>query len=59
MSLHPVFTDYTDEPLVSTDFNTNPYSAVIDGLTTMVMGDRKVKKFFTWYDDNEWVIHAE
>ncbi|MGV2910237.1 glyceraldehyde-3-phosphate dehydrogenase, partial [Bacillus safensis] len=29
--------DYTDEPLVSTDFNTNPYSAVVDGLTTMVM----------------------
>ncbi|MBB6601332.1 glyceraldehyde-3-phosphate dehydrogenase [Bacillus pumilus] len=44
--------DYTDEPLVSTDFNTNPYSAVIDGLTTMVMGDRKVK-VLAWYD-NEW-----
>ncbi|MEH7804557.1 type I glyceraldehyde-3-phosphate dehydrogenase, partial [Bacillus pumilus] len=44
--------DYTDEPLVSTDFNTNPYSAVVDGLTTMVMGDRKVK-VLAWYD-NEW-----
>nr|MDF9458438.1 glyceraldehyde-3-phosphate dehydrogenase [Bacillus pumilus] len=44
--------DYTDEPLVSTDFNTNPYSAVVDGLTTMVMEDRKVK-VLAWYD-NEW-----
>ncbi|MGD7060883.1 glyceraldehyde-3-phosphate dehydrogenase [Bacillus altitudinis] len=44
--------DYTDEPLVSTDFNTNPYSAVVDGLTTMVMEGRKVK-VLAWYD-NEW-----
>ncbi|PCK20536.1 type I glyceraldehyde-3-phosphate dehydrogenase [Bacillus pumilus] len=44
--------DYTEEPLVSTDFNTNPYSAVVDGLTTMVMEDRKVK-VLAWYD-NEW-----
>ncbi|WP_226566456.1 glyceraldehyde-3-phosphate dehydrogenase [Bacillus stratosphericus] len=44
--------DYTEEPLVSTDFNTNPYSAVVDGLTTMVMEGRKVK-VLAWYD-NEW-----
>ncbi|MCY8389230.1 glyceraldehyde-3-phosphate dehydrogenase [Bacillus inaquosorum] len=44
--------DYSDEPLVSTDYNTNPHSAVIDGLTTMVMEDRKVK-VLAWYD-NEW-----
>ncbi|AFI29426.1 MULTISPECIES: glyceraldehyde-3-phosphate dehydrogenase [Bacillus] len=44
--------DYSDEPLVSTDYNTNPHSAVIDGLTTMVMEDRKVK-LLAWYD-NEW-----
>ncbi|OLP65991.1 Glyceraldehyde-3-phosphate dehydrogenase 2 [Bacillus pumilus] len=44
--------DYTEEPLVSTDFNTNPYSAVVDGLTTMVMDGRKVK-VLAWYD-NEW-----
>ncbi|MFY0396971.1 glyceraldehyde-3-phosphate dehydrogenase [Bacillus sp. YIM B13449] len=44
--------DYTDEPLVSTDFNTNLYSAVVDGLTTMVMEGRKVK-VLAWYD-NEW-----
>ncbi|MBG9768987.1 glyceraldehyde-3-phosphate dehydrogenase [Bacillus vallismortis] len=44
--------DYSDEPLVSTDYNTNPHSAVIDGLTTMVMEDRKIK-VLAWYD-NEW-----
>lgn len=44
--------DYSDEPLVSTDYNTNPHSAVIDGLTTMVMEDSKVK-VLAWYD-NEW-----
>lgn len=44
--------DCSDEPLVSTDYNTNPHSAVIDGLTTMVMEDRKVK-VLAWYD-NEW-----
>lgn len=44
--------DFTVEPLVSIDFNTNPASATIDGLTTMVMGTRKVK-VLAWYD-NEW-----
>ncbi|WP_394233184.1 glyceraldehyde-3-phosphate dehydrogenase [Niallia oryzisoli] len=44
--------DITDEPLVSVDFNTNPHSAIIDGLTTMVMGSNKVK-VLAWYD-NEW-----
>ncbi|OLQ51515.1 type I glyceraldehyde-3-phosphate dehydrogenase [Bacillus licheniformis] len=44
--------DYSDEPLVSADYNTNPHSAVIDGLTTMVMEDKKVK-VLAWYD-NEW-----
>ncbi|WP_077214205.1 glyceraldehyde-3-phosphate dehydrogenase [Bacillus dakarensis] len=44
--------DITDEPLVSVDFNTNPNSAVIDGLSTMVIGSNKVK-VLAWYD-NEW-----
>ncbi|MEI5905499.1 glyceraldehyde-3-phosphate dehydrogenase [Bacillus spongiae] len=43
---------YTTEPLVSVDFNTNPHSAIIDGLSTMVMENRKVK-VLAWYD-NEW-----
>lgn len=44
--------DFTMEPLVSVDYNTNPASATIDGLTTMVIGTRKVK-VLAWYD-NEW-----
>ncbi|WP_066292563.1 glyceraldehyde-3-phosphate dehydrogenase [Bacillus sp. FJAT-29937] len=44
--------DITDEPLVSIDFNTNPHSAIIDGLSTMVIGTNKVK-VLAWYD-NEW-----
>ncbi|MBB5324521.1 glyceraldehyde 3-phosphate dehydrogenase [Anoxybacillus tepidamans] len=44
--------DFTTEPLVSIDFNTNPHSAIIDGLSTMVMEGRKVK-VLAWYD-NEW-----
>ncbi|KAF0994188.1 glyceraldehyde-3-phosphate dehydrogenase [Geobacillus sp. TFV-3] len=44
--------DFTMEPLVSIDFNTNPHSAIIDGLSTMVMEGRKVK-VLAWYD-NEW-----
>lgn len=44
--------DFTMEPLVSVDFNTNEHSAIIDGLSTMVMGKRKVK-VLAWYD-NEW-----
>lgn len=47
---------FTTEPLVSIDFNTNPHSAIIDGLTTMVMGKRKVK-VLAWYD-NEWGYSA-
>ncbi|KUP06642.1 glyceraldehyde-3-phosphate dehydrogenase [Bacillus coahuilensis m2-6] len=42
----------TDEPLVSVDFNTNPNSAIVDGLSTIVMEGSKVK-VLAWYD-NEW-----
>ncbi|GAA0601038.1 glyceraldehyde-3-phosphate dehydrogenase [Virgibacillus siamensis] len=43
---------YSEEPLVSIDYTTTEYSAIIDGLTTMVMDDNKVK-VLAWYD-NEW-----
>ncbi|MBD8068935.1 glyceraldehyde-3-phosphate dehydrogenase [Bacillus sp. PS06] len=43
---------FTTEPLVSIDFNTNPHSSIIDGLSTMVIGSRKIK-VLAWYD-NEW-----
>lgn len=44
--------EFTDEPLVSVDFTTNPHSSIIDGLSTMVINNRKVK-ILAWYD-NEW-----
>ncbi|OZI12838.1 glyceraldehyde-3-phosphate dehydrogenase [Bacillus sp. FJAT-42315] len=44
--------DFTTEPLVSIDFNTNPHSSIIDGLSTIVMEGTKVK-VLSWYD-NEW-----
>ncbi|GAA0429422.1 glyceraldehyde-3-phosphate dehydrogenase [Lentibacillus halophilus] len=43
---------YSDEPLVSIDYTTTEYSAIIDGLSTMIMDDRKIK-ILAWYD-NEW-----
>lgn len=47
---------FTMEPLVSKDFNTTTDSAIIDGLSTMVLGKRKVK-VLAWYD-NEWGYSA-
>ena len=43
---------YTDEPLVSSDFIKNPHSSIIDGLSTMTIGGNMVK-VVGWYD-NEW-----
>lgn len=43
---------YCEEPLVSVDFNGNEHSAIVDALSTMVIGDRQVK-LIVWYD-NEW-----
>jgi glyceraldehyde 3-phosphate dehydrogenase len=43
--------DYTEEPLVSCDYIHNPFSAVVDGLSTMVNGS--LVKILVWYD-NEW-----
>lgn len=43
---------YTEEPLVSIDYTTTEYSAIVDGLSTIVMEDNKVK-VLAWYD-NEW-----
>jgi len=44
--------EYCTEPLVSSDFNQNPHSCIIDGLSTMSMGGNFVK-VLGWYD-NEW-----
>ncbi len=43
---------YSDEPLVSKDYNGDPHSSVIDALSTMVLDDSMVK-VVSWYD-NEW-----
>ena len=44
--------DYTDEPLVSIDFNHNPASSTVDSLETAVLEGRLVR-VVSWYD-NEW-----
>ena len=44
--------EYTDEPLVSSDFRGNTHSCIFDALSTMVMQQRMVK-IMGWYD-NEW-----
>ncbi len=43
---------YTEEPLVSVDFNGNPHSSIFDSTLTKVMEKRMVK-VISWYD-NEW-----
>lgn len=43
---------YTDEPLVSKDYNGNPNSSIVDGPSTMVSGSNMLK-VLSWYD-NEW-----
>jgi glyceraldehyde 3-phosphate dehydrogenase len=43
---------YTDEPLVSVDFNGDAHSSVVDGLSTAVV-DGALVKVLAWYD-NEW-----
>ncbi len=44
--------DVSDEPLVSADYIKNPYSSVVDALSTTVMNGTMVK-VLSWYD-NEW-----
>jgi glyceraldehyde 3-phosphate dehydrogenase len=44
--------NYSEEPLVSIDFNGDPHSSTVDGLSTKVIGG-KVAKIISWYD-NEW-----
>lgn len=44
--------EYNELPLVSRDYNGNPFSSIVDGLSTMVIGDKMVK-VLAWYD-NEW-----
>ena len=44
--------NYSEEPLVSSDYNSDPASSTIDALSTMVVEGNMVK-VISWYD-NEW-----
>ncbi len=43
---------YTEDPIVSTDVITNPFSSIVDGALTAVI-DGTLVKTVSWYD-NEW-----
>lgn len=47
---------YTDELLVSSDYNGNPSSSSVDGDSTMVVGGKMVK-VFAWYDNESGFSH--
>ncbi len=44
--------DFTEQPLVSSDFNHHPASSTVDSLETSVM-EGKLARVVSWYD-NEW-----
>ncbi len=45
------FLGYSEEPLVSIDYQGNPHSSIIDAMSTKVIGSSV--KVLSWYD-NEW-----
>ncbi|MBU0908123.1 MAG: type I glyceraldehyde-3-phosphate dehydrogenase [Proteobacteria bacterium] len=45
------FLGYSEEPLVSIDYQGNPHSSVVDAMSTKVIGN--MVKVLSWYD-NEW-----
>lgn len=47
---------YSEKPLVSIDYRGDDRSSIVDGLSTMVIGDRMLK-VLAWYD-NEWGYSA-
>ncbi|HVO55751.1 MAG TPA: type I glyceraldehyde-3-phosphate dehydrogenase [Solirubrobacterales bacterium] len=44
---------YTEDPIVSTDIVGDPHSSIVDAKSTMVIGDGRMAKVISWYD-NEW-----
>jgi glyceraldehyde 3-phosphate dehydrogenase len=44
---------YTEDPIVSTDIQGDPHSSIFDAGQTMVIGDGRMVKAVSWYD-NEW-----
>lgn len=47
---------YTDEPLISSDFEGSSYSSVIDLPCTQVLGE-KIVKIISWYDNESGFSH--
>jgi glyceraldehyde 3-phosphate dehydrogenase len=45
--------DYTEDAIVSTDIVGDPHSSIVDAQSTMVIGDGRLAKVISWYD-NEW-----
>jgi glyceraldehyde 3-phosphate dehydrogenase len=45
--------DYTEDAIVSTDIVGDPHSSIVDAKSTMVIGDGRMAKVISWYD-NEW-----
>jgi len=45
--------DYTEDAIVSTDIVGDPHSSIVDAASTMVIGDGRMAKVISWYD-NEW-----
>lgn len=43
---------YSDQPLVSSDYKSDPRSSIVDGLSTAALGEHSAK-VVSWYD-NEW-----
>ncbi|MBO0707493.1 MAG: type I glyceraldehyde-3-phosphate dehydrogenase [Candidatus Dormibacteraeota bacterium] len=43
---------YSDQPLVSSDYKSDPRSSIVDGLSTLALGEHSAK-VVSWYD-NEW-----
>jgi len=44
---------YTEDPIVSTDIVGDPHSSIFDASLTMAIGDGRMIKAVSWYD-NEW-----
>jgi glyceraldehyde 3-phosphate dehydrogenase len=44
---------YTEDPIVSTDIVGDPHSSIFDAEQTMAIGDGRMVKVVSWYD-NEW-----
>jgi glyceraldehyde 3-phosphate dehydrogenase len=47
---------FSEVPLVSTDYNGNPHSSIIDALSTMII-DGNMVKVISWYDNESGYSH--